>query len=254
MVMVRSGMLEMHTYEDDALCVGAGEGLVVHANVLRSLALRGTAAAVTVLAFTPEFVDDLALKPMQEGLWRLALERTGSCVIPATDVARIEEPLQRLAHRIEHLADHPRGRELVQHTFMELCLEFSAGGDCPEHGTSATNGRKEELVARFVDLAQEHHVHRRRLSFYSERLAVTSKHLSETVKDVTGRTAMQVLNDLLVSRSKSLLHERGRSISQVAYDLAFGDPTVFSKFFKRMTGRSPREFRAGGMHAVSVLS
>lgn len=243
MVMVRRGGLKVRT-EDGTLSVSAGEGLLIQPLTLRSFVRAGDTVSATVLAFTSAFMEALPWKPVHEGLWRLAMERMGTFVLPAADVARVAEPLQRLAQRIEHLGEHPRGRELVQNTFMELCLEFSAAGECPEHAANNISGRKEELVSRFVVLAQEQHVRRRRLSYYSDRLAVTSKHLSETVKDVTGRSAMQVLDDLLVSRSKLLLHERGRSISQVAYDLAFGDPAVFSKFFKRMTGRSPREFRA----------
>lgn len=244
-VVVLKGALELIA-DDGSLRVEEGEGLLVQPAVLRAFAHAPEGVQLRVLAMTTSFLGDLPWKPMQESLWRLTLERQGPIVLPAREVDRVAEPMQRLAQRIEHLGAHPRGRELVQNTFMEVLLEFSASDYCPEQQIVLNNGRKDELVARFVELAREQHVRRRRLAYYSDRLAVTSKHLSETVKDITGRTAVQVLDDLLVSRSKQLLHASSRSISEVAYDLAFGDPAVFSKFFKRMTGLSPRAFRAGG--------
>jgi AraC-like DNA-binding protein len=74
-------------------------------------------------------------------------------------------------------------------------------------------------------------------------LYVTPKHLTETVKEMTGKTAGEWIDDAIILEAKVLLRNSGTGIAQVANLLNFPDQSSFGKFFKKHTGYAPTEFR-----------
>ena len=60
----------------------------------------------------------------------------------------------------------------------------------------------------------------------------------------TGTTYQALLDDMRAQIAKHLLHDTRSPVSRIAASLGFGDPTVFTRAFRRWTGLSPREFRA----------
>ena len=69
--------------------------------------------------------------------------------------------------------------------------------------------------------------------------------MSETVKIITGRTSTDLINDRMTMEIKQMLAHTELSVSEIAYRLSFADQSYFSKYFKKLVGISPVEFRAG---------
>lgn len=199
--------------------------------------------AVVALRFSPDLLEHVALPRLSECRGHCTQEAIPVQHLAPAEVDRIAAIIGRIEKRVEELPTHLFGFELMMNAFTELLLEVLhlSRHDMNTDATSA--GRAEELTHRFLQLAQQHHPARRPLSFYSDRLFVTTKHLSETVKAVTGRTAGKILHELLAGEARRLLGTNRLSISEVAYRLNFEEPSQFSKFFHRMTGTSPRTFR-----------
>ena len=65
------------------------------------------------------------------------------------------------------------------------------------------------------------------------------------VRQVTGRTVVDYINQMLLMEASFLLQTSRLSITQIADRLHFADTPSFSKFFHRMKGVSPKEFRKG---------
>lgn len=80
-------------------------------------------------------------------------------------------------------------------------------------------------------------------SFYAEKLAVHPNHLNATVKQITGHTAKQHINNHLLQLAKSQLLQTQKSVKEIAYRLHFDSPNHFSSFFKKQTGQTPNGFR-----------
>ena len=83
----------------------------------------------------------------------------------------------------------------------------------------------------------------REVHFYADKLCITAKHLSQVVKDVTGNTALNIIEEYVITESKALLLSTNMSIQQISDDLNFPSQSVFGKYFKRITGVSAREYR-----------
>ncbi len=102
------------------------------------------------------------------------------------------------------------------------------------------------IVKRFKQLIEEKCKENLSVKDYANLLAISPNYLSETVKSVTGRTSTDLINDRMILEIKRLLKHTDMGISEIAYSLNFADQSYFSKYFKKLTGLSPLEFRNEG--------
>ncbi len=81
------------------------------------------------------------------------------------------------------------------------------------------------------------------LSFFANRLNLTPNYLSARVKEYSGRTAMEWIEDSVILEAKTMLKHTDLSIQEIAYKLNFPTQTFFGKYFKRITGMSPKQYK-----------
>lgn len=102
---------------------------------------------------------------------------------------------------------------------------------------------QDRISYQFLALVQEHFRKERFLEFYANKLEITPKHLSRTVKKQTGYTAVEWIERFVILESKVLLKSSNLNIQQIADELNFPSQSFFGKYFKKYTGMSPKEFR-----------
>lgn len=78
----------------------------------------------------------------------------------------------------------------------------------------------------------------------AEALSVSTKYLSNLLKQLTGQTTQQLIHEKLIDKAKEKLSTTELSVSEIAYELGFEHSQSFNKLFKAKTNQSPREFRA----------
>jgi AraC family transcriptional activator of pobA len=94
-------------------------------------------------------------------------------------------------------------------------------------------------------LVDEHFRRERLIAFYAEALAMTPDRLNDHVKRATGVTAGHLIRQRVLTEAKRQLVFTNQAIQEIAYDLAFSDPSHFTRFFRKQTGLTPQAFRAG---------
>ena len=67
-------------------------------------------------------------------------------------------------------------------------------------------------------------------------------HLSNTIKETTGKSPCDICNEKTIDLAKTLLKDPEQSVADIAYRLTF-EPTNFTKYFKKHTGKTPSEYR-----------
>ncbi len=101
-----------------------------------------------------------------------------------------------------------------------------------------------ELLVRQFHLAVEQHFREfQNIGQYAKLLGVTANHLNDTMHDLSGKAAGEVIRQRRLLDAKRLLSHSEMSVSEIGYHLGFEDPSYFSKFFRRYEGCAPAEFR-----------
>ncbi len=99
------------------------------------------------------------------------------------------------------------------------------------------------IAGRYNDLLIEHITENRDIDYYASRLGVSPNHLNKCVRIATGKTAVTVRNEMTLLEAKLQLRQNEKSISDIAFDLGFSEPSYFTRFFKKYTGDTPFEYR-----------
>lgn len=81
------------------------------------------------------------------------------------------------------------------------------------------------------------------VAFMAEKLNVSSRYLSDLLKQETGKTAIELIHLHLISEAKNMLNDGSLNISEISFALGFENPTYFSRLFKKQVGMTPNEFR-----------
>lgn len=105
------------------------------------------------------------------------------------------------------------------------------------------NNQISSLVGQFLELSYSSFLQLQTVQEYAVKLSVTPKHLTEAVKEQTGLTALETLHQLRVAYAKGLLQQTNLSVKQIAFELGFENPEYFNVFFKKLTGKTPNQFR-----------
>lgn len=87
-----------------------------------------------------------------------------------------------------------------------------------------------------------------RVQHYAAALKITPHRLIECVKEHTGRTPGDIIDERLLLEGKRLLFYTDKTVAEISYDLSFKDPSHFGHFFKRHVGCSPGEARKRFQH------
>ncbi len=98
-------------------------------------------------------------------------------------------------------------------------------------------------IIRFKQLIEENFVHEKNVSGYAELLDINPSCLNELTKRITGITAGELIRNRVIDETKKLLYSSNLSGKEIAYNLGFEDPAYFSRFFKKYTSLTLKEFR-----------
>lgn len=83
----------------------------------------------------------------------------------------------------------------------------------------------------------------RSASEFATQLNVHVNHLNRSIKEITGKTTTQIINERILKEAQILLQQSHWNISQIAYALGFKESSHFNNFFKKHLNLSPTQYR-----------
>ncbi len=164
---------------------------------------------------------------------------------PVMKIENEENVFGQFFQLLQNIAASPR-QEFKIESARHLTLSMFYGYSHLKHEVNeikSTNSRQEEIFTKFTELLERHHKKEREIAFYADKMCITSKHLSQVIKDYTGKTALGIIEEYVISEAKSMLLSTTMSIQQISDELKFPSQSVFGKYFKRVAGISPSEYR-----------
>lgn len=103
--------------------------------------------------------------------------------------------------------------------------------------------QKQNIVLEFTKLLEMNYRNESSLSFYLQKLNISSANLNNCCKSVLGISPKEVMQRKVNTEAKRLLINEDSSIQEIGYYLGFSDPSNFNKFFLKKNGITPKQFR-----------
>lgn len=95
----------------------------------------------------------------------------------------------------------------------------------------------------FIKLTKEHYKTWKQPAQYASALAISTAHLNDTVKSITGSPVSVHIQQASIMEAKRLLYFTDNTVREIAYEVGYDEPVYFGKLFKKVTNLTPLEFR-----------
>lgn len=102
---------------------------------------------------------------------------------------------------------------------------------------------KSSYVERFKNLVDRHFKDEKRTRFYSEQLAISANYLNSLIQEKLESSAEEFIQHRVVLEAERLLLNTDLSVTEISFELGFSDNSHFGKYFKKINGESPNQFR-----------
>ncbi|MBQ9363894.1 MAG: AraC family transcriptional regulator [Bacteroidaceae bacterium] len=112
----------------------------------------------------------------------------------------------------------------------------------PSTSDPALHSRQYDVYQRFMDLLNQYAKNERTVQFYADQLHISAKYLSFVTMQYSNRNASQWISEYVAYNAKNLLGTQNMTSAEAASQLNFPTKNSFNRFFKRVTGISPKEY------------
>lgn len=215
---------------------------IIHPGIIHMIS-RAESLPTIIVGFTHDFfASSMIHKKHADTIGFLSLQSVPLFLLTAEEAQMLFQLMLYLKNMVNNNG-HPFKEEMIHHGFNLFMLEVAAIGQKYRGNDEQGLTRKDDILLGFLKQLAIHYKEERSVQFYADALFVTPKHLTKTVKELTTKTCGEFIDEMVIAEAKILLGDLSYSVGQLADHLHFSDQFFFSKFFKRRTGMSPKEYR-----------
>lgn len=109
--------------------------------------------------------------------------------------------------------------------------------------TKSTNKNEFVLVYKFICLVHEYYKMHHEMSFYSKKLIMRSKYITEKFNQLGIPPPHEFIKRRILTEAKRQLIYSNKTIKTICFDIGFNDPAYFARFFKKNTGMTAMAFK-----------
>lgn len=163
------------------------------------------------------------------------------------DFSRDPEQFDRIEATLTHMEKEfqwpqPGRAAMLEWLFRVLMLIIRRQVDIQEVQAEAS-GSRFDTFTRFRQLVEDHYQEHWSIAAYAAELAVTQQTLNRICRAFVGKAALDIVQERMLLAARRHLIYTDASVEAIAYGLGFQDPAYFSRFFKRLSGYAPGQFR-----------
>jgi AraC-like DNA-binding protein len=175
-------------------------------------------------------LDDEAIAKLQaiKGAWRL---------VGHIATTRLVGLLERVI--AERASRRPAAAAMAAALMVEFLVTALRALDSLE-----ARGEIPWSIEAAVRYATEHYELAHRLDFYTKKCATNESDFSRRFKETTGYPLFEYLNRKRIERACELLKSTRLTIVEISTVVGYNNLSFFNRYFRRIVGSSPREFRA----------
>lgn len=166
--------------------------------------------------------------------------------------------LQLQPNKMKHLLDYynilkdeyeelenPFRKSITKTILHVIFLEVLACYKMNTNELQENRQRNEQISDDFFMLLATYYKTYRNVAFYADKMNRTPKYLSEKIKEITGRSIREWIDEAIMTEIKIQLKTTDKTILQISDELNFSSPSVFVQFFRHHTGTTPLKYKNG---------
>lgn len=106
-----------------------------------------------------------------------------------------------------------------------------------------SQSREQQLFADFIQFVNKYAPQQHNIGFYADRLFISARYMSSIVKKVSGKSAKEWIDNAIVTKAKVELRHTDKQVNEISDEMNFPNTAFFCKFFKRLSGMTPMEYK-----------
>lgn len=193
--------------------------------------------SISYLSFSVEYLQ-LEARNFSIDIFKLFIKRTASKVIKIDDDAFLK--IKDLKEILFQFSNKNTFEKQISVNLFNTILLILVNSN---HDFVSLPDKYYERIHDFFLLVFEYSKTEKRVTFYSDKLNISSKRLNQILQEFTNKSASYFIQEHLVMEAKKRLVYTDLNINQISEDLGFEDVAYFSRFFKRWTTLSPEKYR-----------
>ena len=244
LIMVEAGHmtvdLNFNIYEmteNSTLHISAGDTI---RNIVPSEDLKGHH-----IVFSPEFQNDI--RTIRKSPINLQLKKEFPYQTFSKEEYEYLQASVRKTIRYMELPSHHYRSIVIKNEIQNLLLDISDKRRTENQLSPDMDSQdhNETIRKRFRALIDGYCVMHHQVNWYAEALKISPDYLSKIIREHDGTSASVWIHKSIIEAAKSLLKNLDLSIKEISLRLNFPDQSSFGRFFKSITGQSPKAFREG---------
>lgn len=192
------------------------------------------------LVFSVDFLGDIGIVAASDLPEKIENE---PCLYVSEEETHYLLELHAIIVKQYNRIDHIFREELAKTLLTALLIEVASIYNISREREIKTLNRKEEVFNNFMQLLVKHHTKERSITFYANKLCLTPKYMAQIIKNVSGKSALEWINNMSILTIKAMLKSSNHTVLQISEDMNFPNPSFFGRYFKEHTGLTPVKYR-----------
>ena len=199
--------------------------------------------SVRYASFAYDLIEEAIYKPLSDRFWDVVYENP---VFHASEGQQgLLDAWWRQLEWTERMEDKARQEEMLKNSVRGLLIavdtEIIRNLPAQAHGNERSHAWM--LVTRFFRLVASHCHEARDVAFYADRLSITTTYLYKLCRKHLQLSPKEILDRQTVTEIKTYLINTDIPVKRIADELHFDDVSYMCRYFRRMTGLSPTDYR-----------
>ncbi len=153
----------------------------------------------------------------------------------------IADSMLSVLWKMVHMQKMPN--EAINGMLRSFLHFYEYAGNKRSNIASEKNRQGRHIFEQFVQLVNVHCKQQHALTFYANQLCITPRYLGVVVKEASGISAKEWIDRAVTTSAQVLLRHSSKQVVEISEEMNFPNPSFFCKFFKRITGESPQQYR-----------
>ena len=198
------------------------------------------------LVFHPELLRGTPLAKMMKGYSYFSYNANEALHLSEQERRTVIECVEKIQTELQHPIDKHSKSLIVDNLklLLDYCVRFF------DRQFITRENANHDILSRFENLLDEYFNSDKlaqdgipSVQYCADKLCLSANYLGDLLKRETGLSALKHIQQKMLDVAKERVFNTQKSISEISYELGFPYPQHFSRWFKKMAGCTPNEYR-----------